>query len=134
MIEIFLGHLVGDYLFQNNWMALKKSKHNGLGWLTCTVHCVLYTMSVCLITWNADIRWIAIVFLSHFILDKFGIPEMYLKAINGRSLERFMQNAENATYTPYIGLRSGFTVFVFVVTDNTMHLLIMFYGWKLLYG
>jgi hypothetical protein len=56
MIEIFLGHLAGDYLFQNNWMALGKSKHNGLGWLTCTA------------------------------------------------------------------------------TDNTMHLIIMFYGWRLLYG
>lgn len=130
MCEMLLGHLVGDYLLQNNWMALGKSKYNGMGWLTCTVHCLLYSLAVCLLMWQWTAAWFAVVFLSHFVLDKFGLPEMYLKMINGRSLERFMENPENKEYTPYIGLRSGFTVLVYVVVDNTMHLLIMWGAWR----
>ena len=92
MFEMLLGHMVGDYIFQSNWMALNKSKHNGLGWLSCFVHCSLYTISVCIIMSNKDLSWVITVFLSHFILDKFGLPEKYLKLINGRSLEMFMNN------------------------------------------
>jgi len=61
MFEMLLGHLVGDYLLQNNWMALGKSKYNGMGWLTCTVHCVLYTLAVCFIMQNWSIVWVGIV-------------------------------------------------------------------------
>ena len=133
MFEMLLGHLVGDYLLQNNWMALSKSKHSGLGFFTCVVHCVLYTIAVCTIMWVWDINWVIAVFLSHFVIDKYGIPEMYLKFINGRSLQSFLDNPENKEYTPYIGLRSGFYIFVYVVVDNTMHLLLMYYAWKLLF-
>jgi preprotein translocase subunit SecY len=133
-MKILLGHLIGDYLLQNNWMALNKSKHKGLGWFTCFVHCLLYTFAVCLTTWNFTILWIALVFLSHFLIDKFGIAEFYLKTINGRSIEKFMNNKENETYTPQVGLRAGLVILVYVVCDNTMHLTIMFYGQKLLTG
>ncbi len=130
MFDMLLGHMVGDYLLQNNWMALGKSKHSGLGWFTCFVHCALYTLAVCTIMWVWHPLWALIVFLSHFVIDKFGIPEMYLKLIRGRSLEVFLNDEENVVWTPYIGLRSGFYIFVYVVVDNTMHLLLMFYGWK----
>lgn len=133
MFEMLLGHLVGDYLLQNNWMALGKSKHTGLGWLACVVHCTLYTVAVCLIMWNWQIAWIVAVFLSHFVIDKFGIPEMYLKLIRGRSLQQFLGNKENAEWSPYVGLRGGFYTFVYVVADNTMHLLLMWGAWRLLY-
>ena len=130
MFEMLLGHLVGDYLLQNNWMALGKGKHNGLGWLTCIVHCLLYSFAVCLLMWEWTALWFAIVFLSHFVIDKFGLPEKYLKTINGRSLERFMSDSENQKYTPHIGLRAGFAVLVYTVVDNTMHLLIMWGAWR----
>jgi len=134
MFEILLGHLVGDFLLQNNWLATNKTKYNGLGWATCLIHCYLYTIAVSLFTQNIDVLWIIIVFLSHFIIDKFGIPEKYLKMINGRSLERFINDPENAAYSPYIGLRAGFYILVYTVVDNTMHLVLMYLGWKLLYS
>ena len=134
MFDILIGHLIGDYFLQNDWLALSKNKHTGLGWLTCTVHCILYTLAVCAITRTLEIPWVVLVFLSHFIIDKFGLPEKYLKAINGRSLERFMNNKDNAKYSPHIGLRCGFTTLVFVVVDNTMHLILMCYGWRYLYN
>jgi hypothetical protein len=129
---MLLGHIIGDYFLQNNWMALNKSKHKGLGWFTCTIHCILYTLAVCTVMWLFNPFWILIVFLSHFIIDKFGIPEKYLKLIKGRSLEEFMENPENKTYDPHIGLRAGFDVLVYTVVDNGMHIILMYYGYILL--
>jgi len=129
--ELLLGHLVGDYLLQNNWMALGKAKHTKLGYLTCLVHCLFYTAAVCAFMQDWSIYWILAVFLSHFPIDKFGLAEIYLKFIQGRSLEVFMNNPENAVYTPYVGFRSGFTIFVYVVVDNTMHLVLLYYAWEL---
>lgn len=133
MFEMVLGHLVGDYLLQNDWMAEGKKKEKGLGWLTCTVHCILYTLSVCLFMWNWDIKWVVCVFLSHFLIDKFGFVDWYLRFVNGRSISKFLSNKENKAYTPHIGLRAGITVFVYILADNTMHLILMFGGYKLLY-
>jgi len=133
MFEMLLGHLVGDYLLQNDWMALEKGKHNGMGWFKCTVHCVLYTIAVCTLMglWNA--AWVLAVFFSHFVVDKFGIPDMYLRAVNGRSIHGFLTHPENGEYSAHICLRGGFTAVVYAVCDNTMHLLLMFISWKILY-
>lgn len=44
---MFMGHLVGDYLLQNQWMAINKSGKGWLGHLTCTVHVAIYTLAMC---------------------------------------------------------------------------------------
>lgn len=133
MFEMLLGHLVGDYLLQNNWMAQGKSKHSGLGWLQCMVHCVLYSLAVCLFTMFSW-KWFCLVFISHFFIDKFSLAEKYLKFVNGRSIEQFLSSEDNKKYTPHVGLRAGITSLVYVVTDNTMHLLLMWGAWQVFYA
>lgn len=44
MWNALVGHLVGDYLIQNDWMALNKKQSS----LHCAVHCGLWTLSVIL--------------------------------------------------------------------------------------
>lgn len=134
MFDMVLGHLIGDYIFQNDWMAEGKKKHKGLGWVTCLVHCVLYTLAVCVIMWNFELRWVAIVFLSHFLIDKFSFVDWYSNLIGSRGISSFLEDEENQTFTPHIGLRAGLTIFVYVVRDNTFHLMIMYLGWRMLYG
>lgn len=133
MFDMLLGHLVGDYLLQNNWMALQKNKHEGVGQLPCLVHCALYTLAVCLCMGNWDVPWICAVFASHYPVDRYGLAEKYLKLIRGRSLQVFLDDPENLEYSPYVNLRGGFYIFVYAVVDNTMHLLIMWIAWKLIY-
>jgi len=128
---MLLGHLVGDYLLQNKWMALMKSKNTKMGWLAAIIHCVLYTASVCLIMWNFDPIWIGAVFASHFFIDKFGLANIYIEFIRGRNLKRFVKESWEADN--YHILKGGFTTFVYAVTDNTMHLLLMWGAYQIIY-
>ena len=40
---MLLGHLVGDYLLQNNYMALNKGRNDLIGWFACLL-LVLFTL------------------------------------------------------------------------------------------
>lgn len=134
MFGMLLGHFVGDYLLQNNWIALNKHRFDCLGWLTCTVHCLLYTSAVCYYMKEWDIYWILCVFLSHFIIDKFGLPELYLQLIRGRSLKRFIKNPVNHSWTTQVGLYCGFSSAVYMVVDNTMHIVLMYEIYPLIFS
>lgn len=139
MFELLLGHLAGDYLLQNEWMALNKSKNTLNGWVAAFVHCILYTIAVCLFMWNFDWYWMLIVFLSHFPIDKFSLGEKYLHFIKGKGLRDYVNkdNVSNLIYNPPINrydiLEGGFTAVVYTITDNTMHLILMWGAYQLIY-
>jgi len=132
MVGMLFGHLVGDYYLQPRRMALSKSKHNGLGLMICLIHCVLYTLFVCLFMWNFTPLWIITVFVTHYIPDRYGLADKYLQLIHGRSFTEFMANPENQTYSPHVALRAGFATIVYVIIDNTMHLIPMYYLAKII--
>lgn len=131
MFELLLGHLVGDYLFQTRWMALNKTKYNLEGWLSAFIHCLIYTICVCLIMWNFDWYWILIVFFSHFILDKFGLSEKYVHYVKQNGLKEYVQ--KDFKMDQYNIIDGGFRAFVYAVTDNTLHLLIMWLCYIIIY-
>lgn len=144
MFEMLLGHLVGDYLLQNQWMALNKSKNTIIGWISALIHCILYTIAVCLIMWNFDLIWIVVVFLSHFPIDKFGLAEFYLNKIKNTGLKKYVHKdqwkselkysaAPESKLNRFDALEGGFAAFVYGVTDNTLHLLIMWLAYQIIY-
>ena len=130
MFEMLLGHLIGDYLLQNNLLALNKHRYNLFGWIACFVHCCFYTTAVIIMMADFRFLWIIIVFLSHFLIDKFGVAEKYLKLVRGRSLVEFIQTKNNYNFTPFVMVQAGISAFVYVVCDNTMHLLVMYVGYN----
>lgn len=142
MFELLLGHLAGDYLLQNEWMALNKSKNTLNGWMAAFMHCILYTVAICLFMWNFDWYWMVVVFLSHFPIDKFSLAEKYLHFIKGKGLKDYVYKNgiwDNGLPKPqgqlnrYDALEGGFTAFVYAVTDNTMHLILMWGAYQLIY-
>lgn len=73
---LLVGHLVGDWLFQNHWMAAQKRK----SWLNAAIisHCCVYTVAVMVALWLGapePLEWQAfaiaasIVFVSHWLID-----------------------------------------------------------------
>ena len=139
VVGILLGHLLGDYVFQNQWMALSKNRNTG----RCLVHCAVYTACVCILT-SSNLWWQAIVFLSHFPIDRWSLGERWLKLIRGRSIEEFIRNGHEDLGLPaeataeqrhnYVAARGGFSALVFAAVDNTFHVVLMFLGWRLLFG
>ena len=73
---LLLGHLLGDWLLQNDWMALGKKE--GLFTLAGIVHSATYTATILGILWLVDghqanlalfLAASLILFISHWLLD-----------------------------------------------------------------
>jgi len=122
--QLLMGHLVGDYLFQSTIMATTKGQAKTLqGWLWCLLHCLIYTLSICLCLWHFDWVFFVLIFNSHFWIDKFSLAEKWAQLTGGRTFEK-------AAKEPDLDKRPfsiAFTCLVYVVVDNTMHLLLMWW-------
>lgn len=106
-----IGHLVGDYLLQNDWMALNKKKRI----FNCAVHCALWTLSVCFFTgwWSTVV--VSVLFLSHMIQDHTMIVSLWMALIGQ---DKF------AT-----GPCAPWSV---IVVDNVWHIVTLWAVWKFL--
>lgn len=143
---LLLGHLLGDYILQNDWQARNKvnpspgskpSENWGKdacdqkrllnsaeladwhfkasayrkGHLTCTVHCLLYTLAV----WLCSCWWLpwwgaVACFLAHWPVDRFSLAKKWMMNVSGQ-----------AAFAS--GSMAPWSV---VVVDNTFHLLTLF--------
>ena len=127
VFRVLLGHLVGDYLLQNNWMALNKKNRLSI----CCAHCFVYTMSIVvailpeLSTCKNTILISGLIFLSHILFDYFDIIEHYLRLIRGHSWMNALADIHN-------NLNIAYTALVQTVADNTAHLLLMYFIFKYL--
>lgn len=129
--NLILGHLIGDYLLQNKWMAMNKSASS----FKCAVHRAIYTVAVMAATYQNlfSLWWALLIFVPHFVIDRFSLADKWLDLINGRSLRDFMFNGKSdipkeIDFENYHVLRGGFTALVYAVADNTIHLATMYYG------
>lgn len=100
-MNYLIGHLVGDYLLQNDWQALGKKKSSGI----CAVHCALYTLSIWLFAGWPPLT-LAVVFGLHFAQDRWGFVRWYMHVIG-----------QDKFAGPPLGPWS------IIVIDNVMHLL-----------
>jgi len=142
MFELVLGHLAGDYLLQNQWMSMNKSKNTLIGWVAALIHCIIYTFAVCMFMQNFDWYWILVVFLSHFPIDKFSLAEYYMHFLKGKGLRDYVQKDKFNDVLPtyrkqslnrYDMLEGSFMAIVYTVTDNAMHLILMWGAYQLIY-
>ena len=112
-LKLLLGHLVGDYLLQWEFMAQNKFKNTLFGWWACFVHCFIYSVCVALFlsTYSTDILLMTgLIFITHFPIDKFSLAKYILKW-EGKDISK-------------IGT-DPFASFVYIVADNTLHFLLM---------
>ncbi len=129
--EILFGHIAGDYFFQNKEMALKKSSNSAI----CTVHCSIYTLWMWMITQNHSLKWLAFIFITHFIVDRWSLAEHWLKFIDGRTLKGFLKSEippeiDVDKRMNYNILSGGFAAIVYTVVDNGIHLMLAYYSIK----
>ena len=58
-VNLLFGHLVGDYLLQNKWIAMNKSGNT----FKCFIHCIIYTFCVCTFVQDYSFKFWQLVFL-----------------------------------------------------------------------
>lgn len=92
-VWLTLGHLVGDWLLQNDWMAQGKKK--GLLTLAGLAHFVIYTTTAMAAVWLSGVRANpvlylalgALVFLSHWLIDSTRFVERWMRLYRQSNLE-----------------------------------------------
>jgi hypothetical protein len=83
LLLAIIGHLVGDYLLQNDWMAQNKKRESA----PCVMHCILWTFSVILFAGWVNMQFkglaiMAILFATHFIQDRTQIIVFWMTRVN----------------------------------------------------
>jgi hypothetical protein len=78
---LFIGHLIGDYLFQTSWMAMNKATK----WVPLLSHCFVYTLSISLVAWfgfgGLSLWGILFIFLTHVFIDRRTFVQWWVKTI-----------------------------------------------------
>ena len=124
MIQLLL-HLFGDFIVQNDYVALNKKKNTLKGWLYCTFHCVTYSFPFLLITdWKAVIG----ICISHFIIDKTNIVAYFCawrnNVHNPPELKRKYGNYDISNFGFQLHRPFAITIWLLIFTDNTFHLIL----------
>jgi len=112
LILAIIGHLVGDYLLQNDWMALNKKRRS----LPCAVHCTLWTLAVCGFAGWTYWPAIAVLWVTHFIQDRTHIIEFWMTKINRQ--------------TEFV--KPPFAPWSIIVVDNVWHIVTVWAVWRFL--
>ena len=144
-MEQLLCHVFADYIFQSDWMALNKARKT---W-NCLVHCLIYTFCFLLLTssWKA----LSFIFITHFIIDRFpiivrkliywknhfpyGYPSWELCVSTGYYDDSPYNPIEPSTEVlqKFGNPRHFFiTIWLYIVSDNALHLLCNFIALKYL--
>lgn len=122
--RMFLGHILGDYFFQTNWMALNKAKPGWLGWKAALIHTITYTFGVCLFMWTINPLWILAVFLSHIFIDRYALGKWFMN-LKIKGLPPPNQ-ASNMNYTSLYWI-------IYITVDNGAHLMLMYLSYILIF-
>lgn len=129
-VRLLLGHLAGDYIFQSASMALNKSR----SYRVCAMHCAAYTATMAM--WLSyelvfstipTVFFLAIVFCSHFVLDKTSVVQWILGKMGARTFKSAGMYRENSPeHEIYKQFYVAFTAIIHAVADNTLHFILLY--------
>lgn len=128
-LAILFGLFVADYLLQPKQMAIMKSQRDSQGMSICGIHCAIYAgvstlflLGVSAFTINGMLIF-HLFYWSHFIMDRYSLASKWLRMIQGRN---FMEEYKNRP--EYWEISIPFAAIVYVVVDNGLHILFMWYA------
>lgn len=139
-ISLFIGHLVGDYIFQNDAMAVNKSKSSTKGLWYCVLHCSIYAMCVATFVvmggwrfeYSPSISWsllasFVIAYVSHYPIDRHSLATKWMEFFRQTQFKHVCSwhKADESCEVNNIKLRAFFVAPVYIAIDNTFHLVIM---------
>lgn len=114
LLLAIIGHLVGDYLLQTDWMAANKKAPGSGGFWACWVHCVIWTFCVCSFSGWGLAPYIFL-FACHFAQDRTQIVRWWM-TLSWKNQTGFTQ----APLSPWS----------LIVVDNVWHVVQLWAAWR----
>lgn len=116
LLLALIGHLVGDYLLQNDWMALNKKKL--YGGPNCAIHALIWTCAVMgfagWFEYTSRCVWVfAILLLTHYWQDRTNIIAWWMDLIGQKQFRT--------------GICAPWSI---IVVDNVWHILTIWAVWR----
>lgn len=146
MIQLIL-HLLGDYVFQTDWMA----KNKGRSSFAAGAHALAYSVPFLFLPiWLNDLQqWLApitgktytpfetcsltaflVILLTHFFIDRYGLAR-YVVYFKNWTTQPSLRFADCSATGYHKDTPPWLAVMLLIVADNTLHLLINFLALKL---
>ena len=124
-MEQLLAHLVGDYLLQSSHMA----EHKVRSWLVAIFHAFVYSLPFLFLTHSPAA--LLVIFGTHAVIDHYRLAH-YLSMLKNMAgapsrWRDFITHTGHAQDMPV-----WMSVWLVIITDNTMHLLINYFAIKYL--
>lgn len=142
LLLALIGHLVGDYLLQNDWMAAGKKKSPFI----CCIHALIWSVTVCWFAgwenwWSPlwtehPIAWTwLILFWTHFIQDHTNIIPWWMDLIGQKQFKKSDEIVESRcrsieTGWPIYTVKPGLGPWSVIVVDNIFHILTIWAVWR----
>lgn len=129
---VLIGHCFGDYLLQPYKFAFYKKHNDFMGYMMCTAHCAIYKSSIIVpltfLGYPLNPFHIILIFGTHFVIDKYPIIEKWVDFLAIRSWD-YAYKTEDGGFNlskkvePLDTVVTSFGAIVYVVCDNTIHIL-----------
>lgn len=110
-----VAHLVGDYLLQSDWMATQKTKRS----LACLCHVLLYAIPFVVL--GASPAALVAIVSTHFAIDRWRLARYVVWAKNWLGPNRPWRECVATGYPP--DRPAWLTVWLLIISDNTLHIL-----------
>ena len=108
-------HFIGDWFFQNDWMALNKTKNKLIRAVHVTVYVIpfWFMFGLLYLSFYEAVAIIAWIWITHFVIDSYK-PLKFYRRLTGDVLAKSSETFEQAFSTP-----RGFMVYV--TLDQVFH-------------
>ena len=115
-----LAHMVGDYVIQNDWMALQKT-HN---WAVAAIHGATYTIPFVPVVWGLHASWwaLAVIGGTHVVLDHTYAVKYLIWAKNQLAPKAYRFAQTPTGFGP--DRPDWIAVWLMIIVDNLTHMLI----------
>ena len=117
MLQLIL-HAIGDYLVQNDWMALNKKKPGFKGNIACLVHVFSYGLPFLFIGSTPAVMWII---FTHYLIDRYHIVESFLAFRNNVKDSFGKYDTSNFGFSP--DRPTFISVWLYIFVDNIFHII-----------
>lgn len=129
IIAIIVGHWVGDFLLQSDWMALNKSKN----WLALFSHTIVYTIAM-VVSMGVWLQF----YYDAFILAPLSLNFDIWNALGSWGILNFLMHTWQDAVTSTIiaspwAAQNRHRFFVMIGLDQVLHHLFLFWSVRLMF-